>query len=40
MGKNNDGFKNFEEYEIWSLIISNNINDLKTKFNQVTLTRE
>jgi len=37
---NNDGFINFEEYVIWSLIISININDLKTRFHKGTLTRE
>ena len=37
---NNDGFINFEEFVIWSLIISVSINSLKTKFPNGTLTRE
>lgn len=37
---NNDGFINFEEYVIWSLIISISINQLRTRFPKGTLTRE
>lgn len=37
---NNDGFINFEEYVIWSLMISISMSDLKNKFPKGTLTRE
>lgn len=37
---NNDGFISFEEYVVWSLIISISLNNLKTKFPNGTITRE
>ena len=37
---NNDGFINFEEYVIWSLIMSIRKDSLKTKFPKGTLKRE